>query len=564
MRVAAKQKFTQPNTLTISNWEFLNFFHDINAIVNTNQYGSLMTISNSIFSRVSNWGSVIKNYNSYPISAGTEVTDKFADKKAYFNYRTLSIMLNKAKVYHGSDMTVNPFLTACASTDCFRLTIQNSQFTYLGAFKKLLTGMNIVPEIYQRYQAMALNLVNFKGDVTLKSNTFTKNYVMIDGWVQVQSLPSPPPTNTKLEYLGATATLYQIKSLISIMSHSRLILLGENAFTDNVGTKGIVMLEKTKQKQYPIFIIGNTFTTNSGFLYSDTLYIRTMNDNIYNPNLVQAQHFCAGIYMASNTFTNNVGWAATTLGTVVAYCFSSVDPAADDYYTKDKYLDHQTLVAKTPPAADQTKFLNTINFSSYTLNQYTLVYGGSYGTINFNMEKVIITSSSFTSNYGGRNGAILTLEGFPNLELTSTTFQNNGNNIPDFAYLYSPIVKSVQSSSSTAGLFRLSSITDTTLSVYSNKMKAIVNIDISNTMVFSNLNFINNWIIGQGVTTAVSHSLLLRNVYKSFSWTNWVFRQNKGISNDPVLTTSPNTVNFSSITKGMTRPLINFDTYFFR
>ena len=91
------------------------------------------------------------------------------------------------------------------------------------------------------------------------------------------------------------------------MSHSRLILLGENTFTDNVGTKGIVMLEKTKQKQYPIFIIGNTFTTNSGFLYSDTLYIRTMNDNVYNPNLVQAQHFCAGIYMASNTFTNNVG-----------------------------------------------------------------------------------------------------------------------------------------------------------------------------------------------------------------------------------------------------------------
>ena len=90
-------------------------------------------------------------------------------------------MLNKAKVYHGSDMKVNPFLTACASTDCFRLTIQNSQFTYLGAFKKLLTGMNIVPEIYQRYQAMALNLVSFKGDVTLKSNTFTKNYVMIDG-----------------------------------------------------------------------------------------------------------------------------------------------------------------------------------------------------------------------------------------------------------------------------------------------------------------------------------------------------------------------------------------------
>jgi len=151
--------------------------------------------------------------------------------------------------------------------------------------------MNVVPAAYQRYQAMAINLNGFNGDVTLKSNTFSNNYVMISDCTQVESLPSTAPTNTNIEYLDVAATLYQIKSVISIMNHPRLILLGENIFSENVGVKGVVMLEQTKQNAYPIFIIGNTFTKNSGFLYADALYIRRIIDDIYNPDLTEATHF---------------------------------------------------------------------------------------------------------------------------------------------------------------------------------------------------------------------------------------------------------------------------------
>jgi hypothetical protein len=171
------------------------------------------------------------------------------------------------------------------------LSIQSSTFTLLSDQKELLTGGHVVPDGYQRYQAMAVNLVGFNGDVTLKGNTFTNNYIMIDGCVNANTITSPAPTNTNIEYLSTTATLYQIKSLISIMSHPKLIVLGENVFTANVGMKGIVMLESTKQKTHPIFIIGNTFTSNSGFFYADALYIRKINDIIYNPDLVQSNHY---------------------------------------------------------------------------------------------------------------------------------------------------------------------------------------------------------------------------------------------------------------------------------
>lgn len=71
-----------------------------------------MTISSSSFSRVSNCGSIIKNFNNYPLSAGTAVTDPMADKKAYFNYISLTAVIKAATVYHGTDMATNPFSSA--------------------------------------------------------------------------------------------------------------------------------------------------------------------------------------------------------------------------------------------------------------------------------------------------------------------------------------------------------------------------------------------------------------------------------------------------------------------
>lgn len=152
--------------------------------------------------------------------------------------------------------------------------------------------MNVVPNSYNyRYQAMAINLYGFAGSVTLKSNTFSNNYVMIDGCSQVQSLASVPTVNTDITYLSTSGTIYQIKSVVSIMNHPSLLVVGENTFTSNVGVKGVVMIESTMQKQYPVFIIGNVFTKNSGFLYSDALYIRKITTNIYNPSLTEATHY---------------------------------------------------------------------------------------------------------------------------------------------------------------------------------------------------------------------------------------------------------------------------------
>ena len=99
------------------------------------------------------------------------------------------------------------------------------------------------------------------------------------------------------------------------------------------------------------------------------------------------------------------------------------------------------------------------------------------------MQQAVFLSNTFTSNYGGLNGAIISIEGFPYFAFTSSVFSYNGNNIPDFTQLYSPIVNNVQSSSTVSGLFKSLTLTDTVLSSYTYKMKAILKIEIANTIV---------------------------------------------------------------------------------
>lgn len=174
------------------------------------------------------------------------------------------------------------------------------------------------------------------------------------------------------------------------------------------------------------------------------------------------------------------------------------------------------MTVKTTNETDQLKFLNTVNISSYADANYTLVYGGSYGTIVFNMQKTKVYNNTFTKNYAGLNGAILSLEGFPYVEVNSTSFTYNGNNIPDFVTRYSTIELLVQLEPSIVELFRDVEITDEYLAAYNDKMSTILNIDMTNLLTLTGLTFQYNWVIDQGATGVASHTMIVKNIYKSF------------------------------------------------
>lgn len=117
MRVSSIQTFTDPSILIISNSEFHNFFYDFNAIVNPNQFGSIITITDTIFSRISNCGSIVKNYNNYPTENGSTVPNIITEQTAYFNYMTIKLVNEMADIYHSTNLLTTPFTHSCPLSD---------------------------------------------------------------------------------------------------------------------------------------------------------------------------------------------------------------------------------------------------------------------------------------------------------------------------------------------------------------------------------------------------------------------------------------------------------------
>lgn len=71
-----------------------------------------------------------------------------------------------------------------------------------------------------------------------------------------------------------TKSQLQIRSLISIVSHWHKFELIENTFTQNSGTKGIIFLDFYPRTNYPVYIGGNVFTQNAGYIDSNVIFIR--------------------------------------------------------------------------------------------------------------------------------------------------------------------------------------------------------------------------------------------------------------------------------------------------
>jgi hypothetical protein len=85
---------------------------------------------------------------------------------------------------------------------------------------------------------------------------------------------APTPASDSYPSFG-TKTKYQIKSLISIVSHSNTVQILGTTFSNNIGTKGIIYLDiKDDPSNERVIIGGNTFTQNAGYLSSNVIFIR--------------------------------------------------------------------------------------------------------------------------------------------------------------------------------------------------------------------------------------------------------------------------------------------------
>ena len=83
----------------------------------------------------------------------------------------------------------------------------------------------------------------------------------------------------------------------------------ENTFNKNSGTKGPIYLEfQERTGNKAVFIAGNTFTQNAGYIDNNVIFIRARGTNVYSAvPQSDGTMFCHGYNFLHNTFKNNIG-----------------------------------------------------------------------------------------------------------------------------------------------------------------------------------------------------------------------------------------------------------------
>jgi hypothetical protein len=151
-----------------------------------NSWGGYVTISSTIFDRISNCGSIIRNYNIdvQSSSVNTYYFEYDVWKKGLSYKSDLFSRLYRLKdeVYNTLTSGISNPLSCTTSataggTQCYTITITGSTFENFNWGKPTGDNPIVASAMGMQYWGQVLTLVNFYGAVTISGNTFYKNQI---------------------------------------------------------------------------------------------------------------------------------------------------------------------------------------------------------------------------------------------------------------------------------------------------------------------------------------------------------------------------------------------------
>ena len=304
-------------SLNIINWAFQNYFYDYTSFIGlANGHGNIF-ITNSTFDKFSNWGSIVRDTQEFPSldyigSSAANSQVLLTNRDSYFS---IYQMQNKYPIQPSY---------SCTNSSWASLQISNWTFTNFNFMKTSgKTYHKVSQDSKMKYQGIILNLSNFYGNIVLSGNRFLSLTFKYENCEEVYN-PSSQDSNS----IFGTPSVLQVKSLIYLNSKSEFIEIFNNTFSNCNSLQGLIFIERFSDSDSTILVYNNSFLQNSAIFGSNVLKINIFTNISYTMNFTSTTKMIwAGVKIASNTFTRNVGWFNTT-GAVQAFWFSnSVDYA---------------------------------------------------------------------------------------------------------------------------------------------------------------------------------------------------------------------------------------------
>lgn len=307
---------SKAGTLNITNWVFQNFYYDFTSLIGfANGHGDVV-INNTTFDRFSNWGSIIRDTQELPVldytgSSSTNSQVLITNRDSIFSINQIQ---NKYLIQPSY-----PWMNSTWAS----IRISNWIFTNFNYMKSGgWTFHKVSKNSKMKYQGVVLNLNQFYGDIALWGNQFIGLTFKYNNCEEVYN---PQPTSNPDSIFGDPAVL-QLKTLIYIAAKSESIEIFNNSFSHCNSLQGLIFIERYSDSSSIMLIYNNTFIQNSAIFGSNVLKISLFTNISYTMNFTSSDKMiCAGVKIASNTFTRNIGWFNTTAAVQAFWFTNSVD-----------------------------------------------------------------------------------------------------------------------------------------------------------------------------------------------------------------------------------------------
>lgn len=205
-----------------------------------------------------------------------------------------------------------------------------------------------------------------------------------------------------------TKSVYQIKSLISIVDHNRQVAITSNSFTGCTGTKGLIYLDMNHVSASARAVIAsNTFTQNAGYLESNVIFLRARGPvqatSLYLDTPSSTTPYCSGYLIQGNTFNSNFGCYSTGGGVITMQClhYSEASTSPND------------VITLSPLSTTTLSSYLSIPFASWSSTTSSIVANGV--TYNVPVAYTTFSTNTYSQNTGSGGYGLIDITGFPSV-----------------------------------------------------------------------------------------------------------------------------------------------------
>lgn len=298
-----------------------------------------VVITGSTFTNINSCGSILRNKVAI-LDQSSLFTPASNDFKTYYLMRS-SIFVTQQLTAKYTGIT-NPATTCSSTAPCQSISIKSTAFSNFGSAKTALTApLAVSASGKMQYTGLVLDLDGFAGSVSIMDSTFDSLGPLYATCSVANAMQTNPSGGSDNYPNYGTKSLYQIKSVISIVNHDYTVDIVGNTFTQCSGTKGTIYLDLNHNSAIRRLLLkDNSFVRNSGYLEASAVYIRargptttSVYTRIPSPTTSSySNYFCSGYLIDNNLFKNNIGCSLYSGGVLKFQCLddSETTTSAND------------------------------------------------------------------------------------------------------------------------------------------------------------------------------------------------------------------------------------------